>query len=93
MTLQFGYWTPIYGGFLRNLGDEQMPATWEYVKKLSQLADRLSHHTTLVPELYLNDHRGVEAPSLEAWSLSSTILAGFEGQDRITHREVLSLIA
>ena len=30
--MHFGYWTPIYGGFLRNLGDEGMPATWDYVK-------------------------------------------------------------
>jgi FMNH2-dependent dimethyl sulfone monooxygenase len=73
--MHFGYWTPIYGGFLRNLGDEGMPATWDYVKKLSQLADRLGYHTTLVPELYLNDRKGVDAPSLEAWSLSSAILA------------------
>ncbi|MGW6032063.1 LLM class flavin-dependent oxidoreductase [Gordonia terrae] len=73
--MDFGYWTPIYGGFLRNVGDEAMPATWEYVKRLSQLADRLGFHTTLVPELYLNDRKGIEAPSLEAWSLSSAILA------------------
>lgn len=73
--MDFGYWTPIYGGFLRNLGDEAMPATWEYVKNLSLLADRLGYHTTLVPELYLNDRKGIEAPSLEAWSLSSAILA------------------
>ncbi|AFR46918.1 MULTISPECIES: LLM class flavin-dependent oxidoreductase [unclassified Gordonia (in: high G+C Gram-positive bacteria)] len=73
--MHFGYWTPIYGGFLRNVGDEAMPATWDYVKRLSQLADRLGYHTTLVPELYLNDRKGIHAPSLEAWSLSSAILA------------------
>jgi dimethylsulfone monooxygenase len=73
--MDFGYWTPIYGGFLRNVADEAMPATWEYVKELSLLADRLGYHTTLVPELYLNDRKGIEAPSLEAWSLSSAILA------------------
>lgn len=73
--MHFGYWTPIYGGFLRNVGDEGMPATWEYVKALSQKADALGYHTTLVPELYLNDRKGIEAPSLEAWSLSSAILA------------------
>ncbi|SNT03712.1 LLM class flavin-dependent oxidoreductase [Rhodococcoides kyotonense] len=73
--MDFGYWTPIYGGFLRNVDDEAMPATWEYVKELSLLADRLGYHTTLVPELYLNDRKGIAAPSLEAWSLSSAILA------------------
>lgn len=73
--MHFGYWTPVYGGYLRNAGDEAMPATWEYVRELSKLADRLGYHTTLVPELYLNDRKGIQAPSLEAWSLSSAILA------------------
>ncbi|QJU53902.1 LLM class flavin-dependent oxidoreductase [Herbiconiux sp. KACC 21604] len=73
--MHFGYWTPVYGGFLRNVGDEGMPATWDYIRQVSTLADRLGFHTTLVPELYLNDRKGVEAPSLEAWSLSSAILA------------------
>ncbi|GAA2237134.1 LLM class flavin-dependent oxidoreductase [Herbiconiux moechotypicola] len=73
--MHFGYWTPVYGGFLRNIGDEGMPATWDYIKRVSVEADRLGYHTTLVPELYLNDRKGVEAPSLEAWSLSSAILA------------------
>lgn len=73
--MDFGYWTPVYGGFLRNVGDEGMPATWDYIKKISQQADRLGYHTTLVPELYLNDRKGIDAPSLEAWSLSTGILA------------------
>jgi FMNH2-dependent dimethyl sulfone monooxygenase len=73
--MHFGYWTPVYGGFLRNVGDEGMPATWDYIREVSTLADRLGYHTTLVPELYLNDRKGVEAPSLEAWSLSTGILA------------------
>ncbi|MFB2585482.1 LLM class flavin-dependent oxidoreductase [Herbiconiux liukaitaii] len=73
--MHFGYWTPVYGGFLRNLGDEGMPATWDYIRQVSTLADRLGYHTTLVPELYLNDRKGIDAPSLEAWSLSTAILA------------------
>ena len=76
--LKLGYWTPVYGGFLRNVGDEGMPATWEYIRSLSQQADRLGYDTTLVPELYLNDRKGLHAPSLEAWSLSSAILATTE---------------
>jgi dimethylsulfone monooxygenase len=75
MTMDFGYWTPVYGGFLRNIADEDMPAAWSYIKQVSQQADRLGFHTTLVPELYLNDRKGIDAPSLEAWSLSTAILA------------------
>jgi len=78
MTIDLGYWTPVYGGFLRNVGDEGMPATWDYIRRVSQTADRLGYHTTLVPELYLNDRKGVDAPSLEAWSLSAAILAATE---------------
>lgn len=76
MTINLGYWTPVYGGFLRNVRDEEgMAATWESIRDVSVTADRLGFHTTLVPELYLNDRKGIEAPSLEAWSLSAAILA------------------
>ena len=76
MSINLGYWTPVYGGFLRNVTDEgRMAATWEYIREVSVKADRLGFHTTLVPELYLNDRKGIEAPSLEAWSLSAAILA------------------
>jgi len=74
--MRFGYWTPVYGGFLRNVGDEGgMEATWDYVRRVSQQADSLGWNITLVPELYLNDRKGVDAPSLEAWSLSTAIAA------------------
>lgn len=76
MAIDLGYWTPVYGGFLRNVRDEgRMAATWDYIRKVSVKADRLGFHTTLVPELYLNDRKGTDAPSLEAWSLSAAILA------------------
>jgi FMNH2-dependent dimethyl sulfone monooxygenase len=79
MAIDLGYWTPVYGGFLRNVRDEgRMAATWEYIREVSVKADRLGYHTTLVPELYLNDRKGTDAPSLEAWSLSAAILAATE---------------
>ncbi|MCU1551249.1 MAG: flavin-dependent oxidoreductase, F420-dependent methylene-tetrahydromethanopterin reductase [Glaciihabitans sp.] len=73
--MKFGYWTPVYGGFLRNVGEEGMETSWDYVRRASVLADQLGYYLTLVPELYLNDRKGIEAPSLEAWSLSSAIAA------------------
>lgn len=73
--MHFGYWTPVYGGFLRNVGDENMPATWETIRDIAVTADRLGYHTTLIPELYLNDRKGIHAPSLEAWSLTAAVLA------------------
>jgi len=73
--MKFGYWTPVYGGFLRNVTEEGMETSWDYVRSAAVLADRLGYYITLVPELYLNDRKGIEAPSLEAWSLSSAIAA------------------
>ncbi|GAA3655331.1 LLM class flavin-dependent oxidoreductase [Microbacterium marinilacus] len=73
--MQFGLWAPVYGGFLRNVEDEGMPATWATIREVAQTADRLGYGTMLIPELYLNDRKGVEAPSLEAWSLTAAVLA------------------
>lgn len=82
--MRFGYWTPVYGGFLRNVQDEGMPATWDYIRKVSTLADRLGFELTLVPELYLNDRKGVNAPNLEAWSLATAITAITENLEILT---------
>ncbi|WOF23499.1 LLM class flavin-dependent oxidoreductase [Microbacterium betulae] len=73
--MRFGLWAPVYGGFLRNIEDEGMPATWATIREVAQTADRLGYDTMLIPELYLNDRKGPDAPSLEAWSLTSAVLA------------------
>lgn len=73
--MHFGLWAPVYGGFLRNVGDEGMPPTWATIREVAQTADRLGFHTMLIPELYLNDRKGPDAPSLEAWSLTAAVLA------------------
>ena len=31
--MRYGYWLPVFGGWLRNVDDEGMAASWEYVKK------------------------------------------------------------
>ena len=33
--MQYGYWMPVFGGWLRNVDNENMEATWDYVKKLA----------------------------------------------------------
>ena len=35
MRMRFGYWLPVFGGWLRNVDDEEMAATWEYVSRPS----------------------------------------------------------
>ncbi len=73
--MQYGYWLPIFGGWLRNVEDEQMPATWDYVSKLAIRAEEIGFDLTLVAELNLNDIKGVDAPSLDAWSTAAALAA------------------
>ena len=73
--MRYGFWLPVFGGWLRNIDDEQMPATWEYVSGLCQQAEQLGYDLTLIAELNLNDIKGVEAPSLDAWSTAAALAA------------------
>ena len=73
--IRFGFWTPIFGGWLRNVDDEQTPATFAHLAELVTEAERLGFDLTLIPELNLNDIKGPEAPSLEAWSVLAGLAA------------------
>jgi FMNH2-dependent dimethyl sulfone monooxygenase len=73
--MRFGYWLPVFGGWLRNVDDEQMTPTWDYVKKLAQRSEQIGYDLTLVAELNLNDIKGIEAPSLDAWSTAAALAA------------------
>jgi len=73
--MRYGYWLPVFGGWLRNVADENMPATWPYVKKLAQRSEQIGFDLTLIAELNLNDIKGVEAPSLDAWSTAAALAA------------------
>jgi len=73
--MKFGFWLPIFGGWLRNVEDENMPPTFDYVKKVTQSAEKWGYDTTLIAELYLNDIKGPESDSLEAWSTAAALAA------------------
>ena len=73
--MRFGYWLPVFGGWLRNVTDERMSASWDYVRRLAQQSESLGYDLTLVAELNLNDIKGVDAPSLDAWSTASALAA------------------
>jgi FMNH2-dependent dimethyl sulfone monooxygenase len=73
--MRYGYWLPIFGGWLRNVDDENMAATWEYVSELACRAEEIGFDLTLVAELNLNDIKGVDAPSLDAWSTAAALAA------------------
>jgi FMNH2-dependent dimethyl sulfone monooxygenase len=73
--MRYGFWTPVFGGWLRNVPDEHMAATWDYTRKLCQRAEQIGYDLTLVAELNLNDIKGIEAPALDAWSTAAALAA------------------
>ncbi len=73
--MRYGYWMPVFGGWLRNVADEGMEATWDYVCRLAQRSEEIGYDLTLIAELNLNDIKGVDAPSLDAWSTAAALAA------------------
>jgi FMNH2-dependent dimethyl sulfone monooxygenase len=73
--MRYGYWMPVFGGWLRNVEDEGMTASWEYVSRLARRSEEIGFDLTLVAELNLNDIKGIDAPSLDAWSTAAALAA------------------
>lgn len=79
--MRYGYWLPVFGGWLRNVPDEKMNATWEYSRDLAIRAEEIGFDMTLVAELNLNDIKGVDAPALDAWSTAAALAAVTKTQE------------
>jgi FMNH2-dependent dimethyl sulfone monooxygenase len=73
--MRYGYWLPVFGGWLRNVEQEGMTATWDYVSKLARRSEEIGYDITLIAELLLNDIKGINAPSLDAWSTAAALAA------------------
>src|SRR5947209_3507650 len=73
--MRYGYWLPVFGGWLRNVEDEGMAATWDYVKRLARRSEQIGYDLTLVAELNLNDIKGEDGPALDAWSTAAALAA------------------
>lgn len=73
--MRFGYWLPVFGGWLRNVPDEGMAATWDYARRLAVRSEELGYDLTLVAELFLNDIKGPAAPALDAWTTAAALAA------------------
>ena len=73
--MRYGYWLPIFGGWLRNVEDEGMEASWAYVKRLARRGEEIGFDLSLIAELNLNDIKGESAPSLDAWSTAAALMA------------------
>ncbi len=70
--MRYGFWTPVFGGWLRNVPDEGMAATWDYTKRLCLRAEQIGYDLTLVAELNLNDIKGTTS---RRWTPGSTAAA------------------
>jgi len=66
---------PVFGGWLRNVEEEHMHATWEYTRRLAQRSEQIGFDLSLIAELNLNDIKGIDAPSLDAWSTAAALAA------------------
>ncbi|HEX8226043.1 MAG TPA: LLM class flavin-dependent oxidoreductase [Allosphingosinicella sp.] len=73
--MRFGYWMPVFGGWLRNVPDEGMEASWDYVRRLTLRSEETGWDLSLIAELNLNDIKGVEEPALDAWSTAAALAA------------------
>jgi FMNH2-dependent dimethyl sulfone monooxygenase len=52
-----------------------MSATWDYVKRLAQRSEQIGYDITLIAELFMNDIKGIDAASLDAWSTAAALAA------------------
>jgi FMNH2-dependent dimethyl sulfone monooxygenase len=73
--MRFGYWMPVFGGWLRNVDDESMDASFAYNKKLARRTEAIGWDLTLIAELFLNDIKGISAPCLDAWTTAAALAA------------------
>ena len=72
--MRFGYWMPVFGGWLRNVDDESMDASFAYNKKLARRTEAIGWDLTLIAELFLNDIKGISAPCLDAWTTAAAVV-------------------
>ena len=73
--MRYGFWMPVFGGWLRNVADEGMEASWDYARRLTIDAEAWGYDLTLIAELNLNDIKGVTEPALDAWSTAAALAA------------------
>jgi FMNH2-dependent dimethyl sulfone monooxygenase len=73
--MRFGYWMPVFGGWLRNVEDERMDASFAYTKRLARRSEAIGFDLTLIAELFLNDIKGIAAPCLDAWTTAAALAA------------------
>lgn len=73
--MRYGFWAPVFGGWLRNVPDENMRADWDYMSRVLRRSEEIGYDLTLIAELNLNDIKGVTEPAMDAWSTAAAAAA------------------
>ena len=60
--MRYGFWAPVFGGWLRNVPDEGMEASWPYMSRLLRRAEQIGYDLTLIAEL-----RSTPGPPPRRW--------------------------
>src|ERR1700712_1511959 len=47
IIMKYGYWLPVFGGWLRNVENENMQADWNYVKRLAIKSEEWGYDVSL----------------------------------------------
>ena len=58
--MRYGYWLPVFGGWLRNVDDERMEASWKYNSRLARRSEEIGYDLTTHASKSLDDLPAVE---------------------------------
>jgi FMNH2-dependent dimethyl sulfone monooxygenase len=50
--MRYGYWLPVFGGWLRNVPDEQMETSWDYVSRLARRSEEIGSTSRSSPSCF-----------------------------------------
>lgn len=73
--MRYGYWLPVFGGWLRNVDNEGMDASWDYVRRLAVRSEKLGFDVAFIPECSAEEVKQPDTPVLDAWSTAAALAA------------------
>lgn len=73
--MRYGYWLPVFGGWLRNVDHEGMDASWNYIRRLAMRSEKIGFDVTLITEWNVDHVKSADTPTLDAWSTAAALAA------------------
>src|SRR5262249_24619954 len=71
--VRIGFWMPIFGGWLRNVDDEHMQATFDYTNRVAQSEEKVGFNISRSAKLTLNNIKGATAQIVECWQTAAPL--------------------